>query len=72
MLAQRLSQSDPIPVAATAWYHKVTPTFADFLALVRRHLWGVRNLVHSTPEAEDLQLPRGTLDLLIHGVTLAA
>jgi hypothetical protein len=29
-------------------------------------------LVHSTPEAECMQFPREALDLLIHGVALAA
>jgi hypothetical protein len=71
-LALRLSQSDPIPVLATAWYHKVEPTFADCLALVRRHLWRARYLVNSTPEAECWQFPQEVLDLLSHGVPLAA
>jgi hypothetical protein len=72
LLALRLSQSDPIPVAATAWYHKVEPTFADCLVLVRRHLWRARYLVNSTPEADSIQFPREALDLLIHGLPLAA
>jgi DDE superfamily endonuclease len=72
LLALRLSQNDPIPVAATAWYHKVEPTFADCLVLVRRHLWRARYLVNSTPEADSMQFPREALDLLIHGVPLAA
>jgi hypothetical protein len=72
LLALRLSQSDPIPVLATAWYHKVEPMFADCLALVRRHLWRARYLVNSTPEAECWQFPQEVLDLLSHGVPLAA
>jgi hypothetical protein len=72
LLALRLSQSDPIPVPTTAWYRKVEPTFADCLALVRQHLWRARYLVNSTPEAECMQFPREVLDLLIHGVSLAA
>jgi DDE superfamily endonuclease len=72
LLALRLSQSDPIPVPTTAWYRKVEPTFADYLALVRQHLWRARYLVNSTPEAECMQFPREVLDLLIHGVSLAA
>jgi DDE superfamily endonuclease len=72
LLALQLSQSDPIPVLATAWYHKVEPTFADCLALVRQHLWRARYLVNSTPEAESMQFPPEVFDLLIHGIPLAA
>jgi hypothetical protein len=72
LLARRLSQSMPIPVSTTAWYHKVEPTFADCLALVRQHLWRARYLVKSTPEAQCMQFPREVLDLLSHGVPLAA
>ena len=72
VLALRLSQSRPIPVPTTAWYHKVEPTFADCLALVRQHLWRARYLVTSTPEAECMQFPREVLDLLSHGFPLAA
>jgi hypothetical protein len=72
LLALRLSQSDPIPVPATAWYHKVEPTFADCLAVVRQHLWRARYLVNSTPEAESMQFPPEVFDLLIHGIPLAA
>jgi hypothetical protein len=72
LLALRLSQSDPILVAATAWYHKVEPTFADCLVLVRRHLWRARYVVHSTPEADSIHFPREALDLLLQGSPLAA
>jgi hypothetical protein len=72
LLALRLSQSMPIPVPTTAWYHKVEPTFADWLAVVRQHIWRARYLVKSTPEAECLPFPREILDLLRHGFPLAA
>jgi hypothetical protein len=72
ILALKLSSGGQIPVAATAWYQKAEPTFADCLALVRRHLWRARYLVHSTPEAESMQFPSEAFDLLIHGVPLAA
>jgi hypothetical protein len=72
LLALQLRQSDPIPVSATAWYHKVEPTFADCLALVRQHLWRARYLVNSTPEAESMQFPPEVFDLLIFGIPLAA
>jgi DDE superfamily endonuclease len=72
VLALRLSQDGQIPVPVTAWYHKAEPTFADCLALVRRHLWRARYLVNSTPQAECMPFPREVLDLLIHDVPLAA
>jgi hypothetical protein len=60
------------PVQATAWYHKAEPTFVDCLALVRRHLWCARYLVHSAAKAECEQFPREAVDLLINGFPLAA
>jgi hypothetical protein len=71
VLALRLSQDGQIPVPVTAWYHKAEPTFADCLALVRRHLWRARYLVNFAPEAEIMQFPPAALDLLIHGLQLA-
>jgi hypothetical protein len=59
-------------VQATAWYHKAEPTFADGLALVRRHLWYARYVVHSTSEAEIMQFPREAFELLRCGFPLAA
>jgi DDE superfamily endonuclease len=72
LLALRLSQDGQIPVPVTAWYHKAEPTFSDCVALVRRHLWRARYLVNSTPGAESIQFPQEALDLLIHGLALAA
>jgi hypothetical protein len=71
-LARRLSQDGRIPVPVTAWYHKAEPTFSDCLALVRRHLWRARYVVNSPPGAESIQFPQEALDLLIHGLPLAA
>jgi hypothetical protein len=72
VLALKLSRGGEIPVPVTARYHKAEPTFADCLALGRRHLWRTRSMVHFTPAAECRQFPRAALDLLIHGVPLAA
>ena len=72
VLALRLSPGKPIPVAVTAWYGNVEPTFADCLALVRRHLWCARYWVNSAAEAECVQFPREAVDLLINGFPLAA
>jgi hypothetical protein len=72
VLALRLSQGGHIPMPVMAWYRNAEPTFADCLALVRMHLWRARYLVNSTAEAELMQFPRETLDLLIYGFPLAA
>ncbi len=72
VLALKLSQGGQIPVPVAAWYDKGEPTFSDCLALVRRHLWRARYVANAAPEGECMQLPREALDLLIHGVPLAA
>jgi hypothetical protein len=72
LLALPLSHDGQIPVPVTAWYHKTEPTFSDGLGLVRQHIWRARYLVHSTPEAECIPFPQEALDLLIHGLLLAA
>ena len=72
VLALKLGQGGQIPLPVTAWYRNADPTFADCLALVRRHLWRALYVVHSTPEAESIQFPPEEFNLLIHGVPLAA
>jgi hypothetical protein len=72
LLALRLSQGGPIPVEATAWYHKTEPTFVDCLDLVRRHLWRARYLVNSAAEPEFVQFPREAFERLLTGIPLAA
>jgi hypothetical protein len=72
VLALQLSGDGQIPVPVTAWYHKDEPTFSDCLALVRQHLWRARYSVNSTLQVECMQFPQAALDLLIHGVPLAA
>jgi hypothetical protein len=72
LLALQLSHSGQIPVPATAWYHKVEPTFVDCLTLVRRHLWRAQYLVNSAAEPEVVQFRREVFELLLTGVPLAA
>jgi hypothetical protein len=72
VLALQLAQDKPIPVPVTAWYHKAEPTFADCLALVRRHLWRARYLVNSAPEPEFVQFAREAFDLWLTGLPSAA
>ena len=72
LLALQLSHNGQIPVPITAWYHKTEPTCSDGLGLVRQHRWRARYLVHSTPEVECRQFLQEAVDLLIHGLSLAA
>jgi hypothetical protein len=72
VLALKLSRDGQIPVPVTAWYHKVEPTFADCLALVRRHLWRARYLVNSATEPEFVQFPQEAFELLLTGLPSAA
>jgi len=39
LLTHELLKSHPLSLPTTAWYAKTLPTFADALALVRRHFW---------------------------------
>ena len=72
VLALKLSRDEPIPVPVTAWYHKAAPTFADCLAVVRRHLWRARYVVHSAPAPEFMQFPREAFELWLTGLPSAA
>jgi len=72
VLALPLSGDGQTPVPVTAWYHKDEPTCSDCLAWVRQYLWRARYSVHSTLQVDCMQFPQAALDLLIHGVPLAA
>ena len=72
VLTLKLSHGREIPVPMTAWYRKTAPTLADYLALVRRHLWRARYSVNSAPEPEFIQLLWEAFDLLLTGFSLAA
>jgi hypothetical protein len=72
VLTLQWSGDGQLPVPVTAWYHKDEPTFADCLALVHQHLWRARYVVNSPPQGECRQFPHAALDLLIHGVPVAA
>jgi DDE superfamily endonuclease len=39
LIGYQLTQDQSMPVRTAAWYTKRTATFADVIALVRRHLW---------------------------------
>lgn len=45
LLAARLSPSERLAAASSAWYGKRRPTFGDTLAAVRRHVWREQGLL---------------------------
>jgi hypothetical protein len=72
VLALPLSHRGQIPVQATAWSQNSEPTFADCLALGRRHLWRARYVVNSTPQADFGQFPLEVCEHLLAGLPWAA
>jgi hypothetical protein len=72
VLALRLCPTGQVPVETAAWYQKPEATFADCLAVVRRHLWQARYLVNSASKADLVQLPREAFECLLNDLPLAA
>ena len=64
VLAQRLSPYAEVPLRQAAWYVKVTPTFADALALVRSQLWHSAHFSLSRKDYELIQIPRPLFECL--------
>jgi hypothetical protein len=70
--AHPLLQKEPTIVRATAWYAKRRPTYAEAMALGRRHLWDQRHCSTSQPETDRIQIPRVLFDRFIDMVCYAA
>jgi hypothetical protein len=64
LFGRALHPDGDLPVAQAAWYRKPSATFADILALVRRHLWGQQTFCTSPTDPDVLLVPRSTLDRL--------
>jgi DDE superfamily endonuclease len=60
------------PAHHAAWYAKPLPTFADALALVRRHLWPVEDFPTSSAAPDCVLIPRALLDHLTDALCYAA
>jgi hypothetical protein len=60
------------PIRRAAWYCKPLPTFADALALVRRHLWTKGTFHTSLPESDLVNIPRPLLNHLAELLCYAA
>jgi hypothetical protein len=72
LLAHDLAASASFPLPQAAWYPKTTPTFADAIALVRRHLWSQTTFCLSPLPPEMPQVPRALVDRLAELLCYAA
>jgi len=64
LLAHEPMASSTAPLQQTAWYAKVTPTFGDALALVRRRLWAQMTFPTSPCDTDVEKVPCVLLDHL--------
>jgi hypothetical protein len=62
LLAHSLFVRQQPMVRSSAWYVKELPTFADALALVRRHLWAHFTFQMSTEDTDMVKVPRVLLE----------
>ena len=68
-----IEQQGGIAPRTTAWYAKTNPTFADAIALVRRHIWAQQETIAtSEPSLELIKLPRGIYRRMIDTLAYAA
>ena len=68
-----IEQQGGIAPRTTAWYAKTNPTFADAIALVRRHIWAQQEtFATSEPSPELIKLPRGVYRRMIDALAYAA
>jgi len=71
LLAHQLTVTQAFPVRTAAWYTKPEPTFADALALVRRHLWTSVKFVNSSAQTPSLVIPSTLFNGLLDTVCYA-
>ena len=68
-----IEQQGGIAPRATAWYAKTNPTFADAIALVRRHIWAQQEAFSPSELGPELiKLPRGVYGRMIDALAYAA
>jgi hypothetical protein len=56
----------------SAWYVKAWPTFADAIALVRRHIWDHMHFSTSPRDTDMIQIPRALLERFMDTLCYAA
>jgi hypothetical protein len=72
LTAKRLSEQGALGMRKTAGYRKTHPTFADAMALVRRHVWAHLHFSMSPPETDMIKMPRELCTRCIDAVCYAA
>jgi hypothetical protein len=72
LFASRLDGSARLQVSASAWYHKLRPTFADTLAAVRREIWSEQGFVVSRQSVETAKLPPALREGIAYALCQAA
>jgi hypothetical protein len=72
LAAHQLLRKESTIVRVRAWYVKIRPTFADAMALVRRHLWDHRHFSKSQHEPDMIEIPWVLFDRFIDVVCYAA
>ncbi|MEK7440731.1 MAG: transposase [Chloroflexota bacterium] len=71
LLAQQLTDKKSFPVRQAAWYCKPEPTYADAIALVRRHLWTSMKFTNSPMPMASLAIPSTLFNGLLDAVCYA-
>ncbi len=72
LLAHRLTEGQALPVRSAAWYTKSEATFADALAVVRRHLWSTVKFPNSAVQSGVVPIPSAVLHGLVDTLCYAA
>ena len=72
LTAQLLIEKGATCVRSTAWYRKTRPTFADAIALVRRHLWDHLHFSMSQQETDMIKIPQVLLERFTEALCYAA
>jgi hypothetical protein len=72
LTAHQLLQKECTTVRLTAWYANIRPTFADAIALVRRHLWDHMRFSTSPQETDMIKVPRALFDRFTDVICYAA
>ena len=63
--ASEIHRRHGLPLTATCWYPKRTPTFSDALAAVRAELWRAEAFATSRSTVEGMKMPPGLLERLL-------
>jgi hypothetical protein len=72
LVAHLLIDKGATCVRRTAWYGKTRPTFADAMALVRRHVWDHLHFSMSQQETDMIKIPRALFERFTDALCYAA